>query len=152
MWTLFSAYQRQNRKNPILVHEFVGKDAHEVHIKKQRALTYEGFCNFVEDLGIISGETTMDNYFKNFQGRYTEYMGVCSRIKRCIRADQIEGGLAGIYNPSITQRLNGLVEKMEINDEKHTIDLSDLPDELIEQIIAAQRANAGNADGREVQT
>jgi hypothetical protein len=38
---------------------------------------------------------------------------VCSRIKKSIRADQIKGGMAGIYNPSITQRLNNLVERQE---------------------------------------
>jgi len=40
-------------------------------------------------------------------------MEVCSRIKKSIRKDQIEGGMVGQYNPSITQRLNGLVEKQE---------------------------------------
>ena len=31
-----------------------------------------------------------------------------------IRQDQIEGGMSGIYNPSITQRLNGLTDKSEV--------------------------------------
>ena len=35
----------------------------------------------------------------------------CSHIKELIRLDQISGGMAGIYNPSITQRLNGLKEE-----------------------------------------
>ena len=30
-----------------------------------------------------------------------------------IREDQIIGGMLSFYNPSITQRLNGLVEKQE---------------------------------------
>ena len=30
-----------------------------------------------------------------------------------ISGDQIQGGMAGLYNPSITQRLNGLVEKVD---------------------------------------
>ena len=30
-----------------------------------------------------------------------------------MRQDQIEGGMAGMYNPSITQRLNSLVEKTQ---------------------------------------
>jgi hypothetical protein len=31
-----------------------------------------------------------------------------------IRQDQIEGGMVGQYNPSITQRLNGLTEKTDV--------------------------------------
>ena len=33
--------------------------------------------------------------------------------------DQIEGGMAGIYNPSITQRLNNLVEKVQEDGNKN---------------------------------
>jgi hypothetical protein len=38
---------------------------------------------------------------------------ICSYIKREIRTDQINGGMVGQYNASITQRLNGLTEKTE---------------------------------------
>ena len=31
-----------------------------------------------------------------------------------IRTDQIEGGMVGQFNPSITQRLNGLTEKTDV--------------------------------------
>ena len=34
-------------------------------------------------------------------------------IREVIRRDQIEGGMVGQYNPSITQRLNGLKEQTE---------------------------------------
>ncbi len=45
---------------------------------------------------------------------YGDYVGICRTIKEEIRADQIDGGMAGIYNPSITQRLNNLTEKKEV--------------------------------------
>jgi hypothetical protein len=38
-----------------------------------------------------------------------------------IRQDQIEGGMAGVYNPSITQRLNGLKENIEESGSKELI-------------------------------
>jgi hypothetical protein len=44
---------------------------------------------------------------------YEQYLPICRVIRQMIRQDQIEGGMAGIYNPSITQRLNGLVEKTQ---------------------------------------
>ena len=45
-------------------------------------------------------------FFYLASSRYSDYIRICSRIRRTIRQDQIEGGMAGIYNPSITQRLN----------------------------------------------
>lgn len=78
--------------------------------EKERPLTIEGFENYLEDQEIISH---LSDYFANSNGNYSEYSTICSRIKRNVRQDQIEGGMSGIYNQSITQRLNGLVEKSE---------------------------------------
>lgn len=113
MWQHFVNYRHIAKGMPFMVHDFVGKDATEVRREKERALTYEGFCNYLEDNEII---VTPEDYFTNKDGRYSQFTGVCSRIKRIIRQDQVEGGLAGIYNPSITQRLNNLVEKVENTD------------------------------------
>jgi hypothetical protein len=44
---------------------------------------------------------------------YEQFLPICSYIKREIRTDQINGGMVGQYNASITQRLNGLTEKTE---------------------------------------
>jgi hypothetical protein len=72
-------------------------------------LTMEGFENFCEEkVGCVH------QYFVNQEGAYTEYLSICQRIKRLIRQDQIEGGMVGQFNPSITQRLNGLTEKTDV--------------------------------------
>jgi hypothetical protein len=55
------------------------------------------------------------HYFDNKEGRYDEFGVICSRIKEEIRHDQITGGLLGNYNASITQRLNGLTDKKEVD-------------------------------------
>jgi hypothetical protein len=112
MWELFEAYGSQVKGTPILVQDFVGKDGDEVNRKKERPLTMEGFYNYLDTADIITDAT---DYFENKDDRYNEYVRICSRISRTIRQDQIEGGMAGIYNPSITQRLNGLVDKKETN-------------------------------------
>jgi hypothetical protein len=52
-------------------------------------------------------------YFVNQENMYNEYLNICMRVRKAIREDQISGGMVGQYNPSITQRLNGLVEKQE---------------------------------------
>jgi hypothetical protein len=68
----------------------------------------------VFELGIIND---LSHYFANTNGAYNDYLTICSRIKKAIRKDQIEGGMVGQYNPSITQRLNNLVEKTENKNE-----------------------------------
>lgn len=110
MWELFASYKTEVKKDFILVQDFVGKDGDEVNRKRERPLTLEGFECWCFDNDIISD---LSQYFANTEGRYTDYQTICTRIRKSIRRDQIEGGMAGIYNPSITQRLNGLVDKKE---------------------------------------
>lgn len=110
MWQLFEGYVQTVKGKPIEVQDFVGKDGDEVFRKKERPLTMEGFQNYLDDQDVI---TDVTDYFENKEGRYKDFIRICSRIRRRIRQDQIEGGMAGIYNPSITQRLNGLVEKVQ---------------------------------------
>lgn len=138
LWQLFQNYKTQIKEDPILVHDFVGKDADEVDRKKERPLTMEGFENYVAD---NDGPHTLDQYFSNRDERYSEFVAICLRIKRVIRQDQIEGGMVGIFNTSITQRLNGLAEKTEstIKADISQIDYSKLSDAALEEI-----ANAGS--------
>lgn len=110
MYELFTDYKDFVKTNPIKVQDFVGKDAEEVYRKKERPLTMIGFLNYLDYEGIISDAT---DYFENKEDRYSDYVRICSRIKREIQEDQIGGGMVGIYNPSITQRLNNLTERIE---------------------------------------
>lgn len=111
LWDLFKEYKEQNKNNPVVIEDYVGKDAIRVMREKPRALTMEDFENYVADIDDMP--VALDQYFANRENRYTDFVSICSRIRREIRADQIAGGMAGVYNPSITQRLNGLVEKTE---------------------------------------
>lgn len=103
---LFEQYVEYCKNNPILRHDFVGKDAKEVYRYVERPLTIEGFKVFCRK---NAGE--VHDYLNNTDGKYQIFSTICRAIKEEIRKDQIEGGMAGIYNPSITQRLNNLVEK-----------------------------------------
>jgi hypothetical protein len=106
----FEEYKKETKSNPIQVQDYVGKDAEMVYRTKERPLTIDGFEVWLFKKGIISD---LSQYFANTEQRYTEYQTICSHIKKEVRIDQIEGGMAGIYNPSITQRLNNLVERQE---------------------------------------
>jgi len=110
MWEYFEAYRSQVKSNPRTKTVFPGKDAIPQHEPLERPLTLEGFENWCADAGIIED---LSNYFANTKGNYSDYSTICSRIRRVIRQDQIEGGMVGQYNASITQRLNSLVDKQE---------------------------------------
>lgn len=128
MIELFNQYREETKSNPILKHTFVGKDGKSVYEKRERALTLEGFELYLFRKGIISD---LSHYFSNKDERYTDYVAVCTHIRKEVREDQIQGGLAGVYNPSITQRLNGLTEKVQT---EQNINVNKLPEWLTKPI------------------
>lgn len=88
--------------------QYVGKEGNRVEDPQKVPLTLEGFKRYCRT---NYGDVT--EYFLNRNGLYDDFTTICSHIKEEIREDQIIGGLLGFYNPSITQRLNGLTEKQE---------------------------------------
>lgn len=108
LWDLFEDYKLATKSNPIMKMVHVGKNGTPTYEERERALTLDGFEVYCYK---IVG--TVHQYFDNQDNLYGDYMVICRAIKKEIREDQIQGGLAGIYNPSITQRLNNLVEKTE---------------------------------------
>lgn len=126
MWELFEAYRKEVKSNPRKRHVFVGKDGASEEERLERPLTFEGFKNFCRN---IIGE--VEQYFTNQDSLYEEYIGICRAIKDEIRQDQIEGGMVGQYNPSITQRLNGLTDKSEV---KNDVNIQSLPDWLTKKV------------------
>jgi len=112
MWELFVAYKEKAKSKPILVQDFVGKDGMEVRRERERPLTMEGFECFVMDNTEIN-YPDLCHYFAGADESYKDFFAICSRIRREIRQDQISGGMSGIYNTSINQRLNGRVENTD---------------------------------------
>ena len=118
----FNNYVKDVKNSPFLVTDWVGKDAIEVDRRKEKPLTLEGFENWCFDKGIIND---LGDYFSNKDKRYDDFTTICRAIRKKIRQDQIEGGMAGIYNPSITQRLNGLAEKTDITQNTITVEIKE---------------------------
>lgn len=108
MWELFEAYRLDVKSNPRHVYEYHGKDGEQKIKPLERPLTLEGFKNYCHE---VAGDITA--YLFNRDDNYTDYSTICTRIKETIKQDQIEGGMVGQYNASITQRLNGLKEQTE---------------------------------------
>lgn len=123
MWEHFLSYKEQVKNNPALVHDYVGKDGQSVFRKKERPLTDKGFFNFCRN----EKGACVRQYFQNQDKLYGNYIAICSRISDEIDQDQIEGGMIGIYNPSITQRLNGLVDKKE-TEIRGSLNIPNIPD------------------------
>lgn len=98
------------QSNEWLKVQYVGKEGDRVTDGQKVPKTLEGFERFCYDKYGCVGQ-----YFDNKDKLYGDFVAICSRIKNEIREDQIIGGLLNFYNPSITQRLNGLVDKSESN-------------------------------------
>jgi hypothetical protein len=110
MYDLFEKYRSHVAANPRVKYQLSQRTGEMIPEYLKVPLTMEGFENFCYDIvGVIH------QYFANQGELYTNYMSICARIRREIRQDQIEGGMVGQYNASITQRLNGLVDKQEVN-------------------------------------
>ena len=110
-YALFEEYKQWVKENPIEIEDYVGKDAERVMRQKPRPLTIEGFENHCFRNYRLS---TLQQYLENRDGRYEAYVSICRTVKHEIRQNQIEGGMAGIFNPSITQRLNNLKEATDV--------------------------------------
>jgi hypothetical protein len=88
--------------------QYVGKEGQRMSDDLKLPYIMEGFEVFC-----YNNYGCVEQYFKNSGGYYDDFIPICSHIKKEIKANQINGGMLGVYNPSITQRLNNLVEKTE---------------------------------------
>jgi len=107
---MFNEYKEHTKTNPRYRHLLCQRTAEMIKEPLEVPLTMEGFEIFCFEKQLV----TISNYFDNRNNSYDEYYTICTHIRKIIRNDQIQGGLVGQYNPSITQRLNGLVEKTQV--------------------------------------
>jgi hypothetical protein len=112
LWNLFQEYivDLKTKESEWLKVQYVGKEAQRMEDSFKLPLTFEGFKRYCWDveLGCI------EQYFKNQDELYKEYIPICSRIKNSIRENQITGGIIGVFNPSITQRLNNISDNIDM--------------------------------------
>lgn len=88
--------------------QYVGKEGNRMEDALKLPFTMDGFEVFCyKNFGVVH------QYFENKDGYYNDFVTICSHIKKEIRSNQITGGMLGVFNPSITQRLNNLAEKTE---------------------------------------
>lgn len=126
LWELFTNYKKEVKGNPIIVKDWVGKDADTVYREKEKPLTMVGFeCYVMENTRITCPDLT--EYFEGKNESYKDYFPISSRIKKEIQNDQITGGMVMIYSQSITARLNDLAETTNLNANVQTPIFGDNP-------------------------
>ena len=113
---MFEEYKTYVANNPRTKWVLSQKTAEMVAEPLRVPLTIEGF-----EVWAFKDYSDVHHYFDNTDGRYSDYRTVCSYIKKEIRRDQIEGGMVGQYNPSITQRLNALKEQTDVTSQNDKI-------------------------------
>lgn len=114
----FEQYKAWAKSNPYKVHDFVGKDAIEVHKEKERPITFIGFEGWLSMNKITS---QLKHYELNTNGSYTDYLPIIAHIKAQTSADIVDGAMAGIYNANLAARLQGLVDKSDITSDGEKI-------------------------------
>jgi hypothetical protein len=126
LWQLFNDYKKEVKDNPIIIKDWVGKDADTVYREKEKPLTMVGFeCYCMENTDITYPD--LSHYFSPNNDDYKDYFAISSRIKAEIKNDQITGGMVMIYSQNITSRLNGLVDKKE-TEVKGGLNIPNVPD------------------------
>ena len=113
---IFEEYRTYTLNNPRTKWVLSQKTAEMVPEPLRVPLTIEGF-----EIFCYKNHSDVHNYFDNPNNRYDDYKTVCTHIKKEIRRDQIEGGMVGQYNPSITQRLNALKEQTDVTSQNDKI-------------------------------
>lgn len=107
---LFAEYVEFSHQHPIDLPQTIVKGNNKTEGrggKVERPLTLQGFMAFV---GL--GYTWSD--FKTRYGEKEGFAVVITRVETAVRSQQIEGGLAGVYNSNLTARLNGLTDKQDV--------------------------------------
>lgn len=110
-WDAYKEWLSDEAKNWPKI-QYVGKDGDRKVDFPPMPYTLEGFKRYCRK---HYGE--VHQYFINKDELYGDFVPICTQVREEIRDNQITGGLLGFYNPSITQRLNGLTEKTENKNE-----------------------------------
>ena len=120
-WTAYKEHLKTEASEWMKI-QYVGKEGERKEDPFKLPYTLDGFEVFCyKNYGCV------EQYFKNQDGYYDEFIPICTYIRKEIRENQITGGLLNVFNPSITQRLNGLADKKE-HDHNIQLNVPNVPD------------------------
>lgn len=119
LWRLFVEFVEFVESRPVDLPEYTVKGNARMEGrggKVARPLTLQGFMTFC-GLGYTWGD------FKIKYKSKADFAEVITRVEQAVRACQIEGGLAGVYNSNLTARLNGLSDRSDLTSGGRPLDL-----------------------------
>ena len=119
LWRKFCEYAAAIQEEPIeLPQQLVKGQGSTIKAGRvARPLTLQGFMCWAQIYNTWSA-------FKRDHAENKGFSIVISYIELAIRTQQIEGGLAGVYNSNLTARLNGLSDKTDIQSGGKPLDLT----------------------------
>lgn len=111
LWEMFLRYRNHVKQNPRIKYEQNQRSGEVVPIPIVRPLTLDGFESYAWEFEGM----TISNYLDNQNDAYQDFYAISTHIKKTIRGEQLDGGMAGQYNASLTARINGLSESINNN-------------------------------------
>lgn len=107
-------YMEALQDNPLIEHDFVGKDAIEVDRRKMRAPSWERFSLFC---GVHKGYfDDMRADLKKLKEPTDQEKGISAAlmcIENLFYAEKFEGAAAGLLNPGLIGKSLGIVERVD---------------------------------------
>ncbi len=91
---------------------FVGREGKREYVNPKLPIILKGFYIYCKNR--FGGH--IHQYFDNKDNYYDDFVVTCRAIRDEIEVDHITGGLLNLYNPSITQRLHGLSENVNVSE------------------------------------
>lgn len=114
-WAAFKEYKKLTEKNVLYKSELIksGQNAGQiVDIPVKPPMLIQGYCLHA-DIDMVMFNRYLNKKQVKDEELSEKYCKVFTRINFEIKQDQISGGMAGIYNPMLTARLNHLAEHTE---------------------------------------
>jgi hypothetical protein len=106
---LFADYKIWIEANPRVKEHLSQRTGTMVKESIKRPMSIDGFEIYIYNYRGVD----VTEYFKNPDGKYSEYSPVLSHIRKEIREDQVSGAMSNVYNGNIVARINGLTEKVD---------------------------------------
>lgn len=135
LWDIYCEYKEWSKNNPLYkMHPL--KDGTIVPLPIDRPLTIWGFATFC---GL--SRQGLANYGERED--HSQFFGIYSRICNEMTSQRIEYGLTDMYNARLVARIDGIVEKRELDakvTQKEELDLSKLKPDQVKQLSDAMSA------------
>lgn len=114
LWCLACDYFEMMRENNFLKQDFIkgGADAGKIiELKQCKPYSWAGLQVYMYGKGAIR---RLDEYRRNTDGAYNDYIEVVHAIDTIILSNKFEGAAANVFNSSIMIRDLGLADKQNI--------------------------------------